>query len=76
MAASVALACSIGVKVCMPGATATTMADASADANWDAFEGRSFGYSEVSHLLETDSMTLDEVSGEIARLASLGESGM
>jgi len=77
MAASVALACAIGIKVCMPGATATTVASAtSAETNWNVLGSGSFGYSEVSHLLETDSMSLDEVSGEIARLARLGESGM
>lgn len=79
MAASVALACAIGIKVCLPGAMNASIASAHSvadDSDWSVFGSTSNGLSDVSYLLETDRMTLDDVTGEMARLARLSDAGM
>lgn len=74
MAASVALACAIGLKVCLPAAPT---ADDSANAtNWAMFEELDSGYGSLSRLLQTNDMTLDDVTGELTMLVRAGEMEM
>ena len=74
MAASVALACAIGLKVCLPGANPNAVM--ASDADWTVFEELDSSYGSVAQLFETDELTLDDVTSELTMLVRAGESGM
>jgi hypothetical protein len=71
MAASVALAGAIGLKVCLP--SASTASAATAGSDWSVFEELDSGYSSVARLFDTNDMTLDDVTGELTFLVRAGE---
>jgi hypothetical protein len=70
MAASVALACVVGMKVCLPSHSVNTAMAAVSDADWGTFHGSETGNRSVSQLLRANEVSLSDLMSEMSVLAS------
>lgn len=77
LAASVALACVVGVKVCLPdhGMPKTAMA-AVTDADWGTFHGSETGNGTISTWMGAGDVSLNDLMSEMSALASGNQAEM
>lgn len=70
LAASVALACVVGVKVCLPEHGMPKTMAAVTDADWGTFHGSETGNGSVSPWLGASDVSLNELMSEMSALAN------
>lgn len=76
LAASVAMAFVVGMKVCLPEHGVTTTMAAVTDADWGTFNGPETGNRSVTSLLRASDVSLNDLLSEMSMLTSSSDAGM